>query len=294
MGASETQGTTYSGSWVPYLALDRGLNFGPGMSYNRAIGGSDTRDLLNDGQHTQVASLVAGGSVDVPFLFIGGLDVPPVALQIILGSLDVNGWSSGVVTRMMTAVDTILAENPTGMIVAGIPDMSLVPGAASYAAVAAPVVAAIDLVNQKLKAKVLDRNLVFIDTAAAMRDLNASPFVVGGVTINMTTGSSNPRNFFVDNIHPGTVGNGYFANLMLTALNEGYGTEYDLFSDQHILMRAGLSSSYTGETSNINYAQYIYFTPVPEASSWVLMLNASVVGFLGMRWKQRTRVSISS
>ena len=42
MGASETQGTAFDGSWVPWLANDRGLNFGPGQSYNVAIGGSSS------------------------------------------------------------------------------------------------------------------------------------------------------------------------------------------------------------------------------------------------------------
>ncbi len=89
MGASETQGTGFSGSWVPYLALDRELNFGPGQTYNRTLGGNDSADLLANGQHTQVAGLVSSGSGDLAFLSVGGFDVPPVALQIILGSLDV-------------------------------------------------------------------------------------------------------------------------------------------------------------------------------------------------------------
>lgn len=267
MGASETQGTLHSGSWVPYLAVDRGLNFGPSQSYNKAIGGSKSQDLLDAGQHTKVAALVAEGKVDVAYLFVGGLDVPPVALQLILGTIDVPTWANGIVSRIMTAVDTVLAENPQGMIVSGLPDMSLVPGAASYADFAQPVVDAIDYTNALLKAEVLSRNLVYIDTASAMRDLRAAPFVVGGVTINMTTGNPNPTHFFSDNIHPGTVGNGFFANMMLTALNIGYDTEIDQFSDQEILARAGLSGSYTGETSNVDYSKYIYVNVVPEPAT---------------------------
>ena len=278
MGASETQGTTYSGSWVPWLALDRKLNFGPSQTYNKAVGGSTTTSLLSGGQHTKVASLVESGSVDLAYLFIGGLDVPPVAVDILFEALDVPTWANDLVGRIMTAADAVLDENPTGMIIAGLPDMSLVPGAAPYKAVAAPIVAAIDYTNDLLKAEVLARNQVYIDTASFMRDINASPFVVGGVAINVTTGSSNPTHFFVDDIHPGTVGNGIFANLMITALNEGYGTSVALFDDQAILAKAGLSASYTGQTSNVDYAKYIYFNPVPEPASVTL----AVIGLVSL------------
>jgi phospholipase/lecithinase/hemolysin len=266
MGASETQGTNFNGSWVPYLAVDRGLNFGPGQKYNRAIGGNTSQDLLNNGQHTQVASLVAGGYVDLAFLSIGGLDVPPVAIDMILNpDYNVQGWANGVVSRILTAVDTVKNAGAKGMVVMSLPDMSLIPGAASYRPFAAPVVSAIDLVNEMLKQEVLDRGFVFVDAAQAMRDMFSSPLVVGGVTINTQTGSSNPTHFFVDNIHPGYVGNGIFANLFLTALNLGYGMNIAEFTDQQILTRAGLSGSYTGETSNLDYASYIYVVPEPES-----------------------------
>jgi len=281
MGASETQGTGFSGSWVPYLALDRGLNFGPGQTYNRALGGNDSADLLANGQHTQVAGLVSSGSVDLAFLSVGGLDVPPVALQIILGSLDVNTWATGVVGRITTAIDTVMNSGASGMVVMSLPDMALVPAAQSYTggnpALGVPISAAIDVLNNMLKQKVLDRGLVFVDAAAAMRDMNAAPLVIGGVTINTTTGSSNPRHFFADGLHPAVIGNGVFANLFMTTLNEGYDHNLALLTDQALLTKAGLAASYTGETSTLNYADYIYFTPIPEPSSLVLV---SIAAFL--------------
>jgi phospholipase/lecithinase/hemolysin len=270
MGASETQGTTYSGSWVPWLAVDRKLNFGASQTNNKAVGGATTTTLLSGGQHTKVASLVQSGSADVAYLFIGGNDVGPVVLDMLLETLDVPVWANGLVGRMMTATDTVLAKNPAGMIIAGIPDMSLVPAGQPYKAIGAPVVAELDYTNALIKAEVLARNQVYIDTAGFLRDLNAGPFVVGGVTMNMTTGNSKANYFFVDDIHPGTVGNGIFANLMITALNQGYGTSVALFDDQSILAKAGLSASYTGPTTHVDYAKYIYFNPVPEPASLTL------------------------
>jgi hypothetical protein len=275
MGASETQGTDHKGSWVPWLAVDKKLNFGPGQTYNVAIGGSKTTDLLADGQHTEVAGLVDDGNVDLAFLFIGGLDVPPVSAQILAGTLNVPVWANGIVNNILTAVDEVLDENPQGMVISGLPDMRLVPGALSKLPpeFSVPVINAINVVNTQLKAEVLDRGLVYVDIATAMQDMYASPPVVGGVAINMTTGSGDPDHFYQDNIHPGYVGNGFFANLMLTALNEGYDAKIPLFTDQQILAKASLSGSYTGETSNFDYSKYI-FTAVPEPSTLAL----SVVG----------------
>lgn len=287
MGASETQGTNFNGSWVPWLAVDRGLNFGPSQTYNRAVGGSTTTTLLSGGQHTQVANLVQTGKVDMAFLFIGGLDVPPVTSQIIAGTLDVPAWADGVVSRITTAIDAVLDEHPDGMVVSGLPDMRLAPGALKlFPPETFPqIIDAIDLVNTKLKAEVLGRDLVYVDAAGMMQDMYFGGLKMGGVTINMSVGSSNPRNFFVDDTHPGYVGNGIFANLMLTALDLGYGQSIAPFTDKAILTRAGLTTSYTGETSNINYASYVYYNAVPEASTLALAAVGMLVlmGFGGRR-----------
>lgn len=298
MGASETRGTTFNGSWVPWLAIDRGVNFGPGQSYNVAINGNTTQRLLNNGQHTDVAALVANGNVNLAFLFVGGLDVPPVALDLFLGTLNVPDWADGVVSRMMTAVDTVLAEGPEGMIVAGLPDMSLTPGGAAFASIpglAAQVVSAIDYTNALVKEEVLSRGQVYLDVAGFMREMNAGPFVVGGVTIETIIGSNDPTHFFVDELHPGFVGNGIFANLMLTALNVGYGQSIAPFTDQAILARAGLSSSYTGETSSLVYADYVYVA-VPELSSASLGLLAclSLAVAVAVRERRLRSTSIHS
>jgi len=281
MGASETQGTGHSGSWVPYLAVDRGLNFGPSQSYNRAVGGATTTSLLSSGQHTQVRNIVQAGNADVAFLFIGGNDFGPVALQLAGGTLDKDTWAAGMVSRMMTATDTVLTANPKGMIVAGLPDMTLMPAAQAYVPSLPPealqnVLDAINLVNAQLKAEVLARDLVYLDTAAAMRDMNAAPLVVGGVTIQTVGSSSNPTYFFQDGLHPAVVGNGIFANLMITAINEGFDQSISLIPDQLMLQRAGLSAQYTGQTSNLDYASYVYMNVVPEPSSLALLAIASL------------------
>jgi lysophospholipase L1-like esterase len=293
MGASETQGNTYSGSWVPYLAVDRGLNFGPSQSYNRAVGGATTTSLLSGNQHTQVRNIVQAGNADVAFLFIGGNDFGPVALQLAGGTLDKNTWAARMVSRMMTATDTVLTANPKGMIIAGLPDMTLMPAAQSYlpslpSEALQNVLDAINLVNTQLKAQVLARDLVFLDTAAAMRDMNAEPLKVGGVTIQTVGSSSNPTYFFQDGLHPAVVGNGIFANLMITAINEGFDQNIALIPDQLMLQKAGLAAQFTGQTSDLDYASYVYFNAVPEPSSLALLAAGSLAIFhFAARSRQR-------
>ena len=88
IGASETQGTTYNHSWVPYEVDDHGWNFGgAGNPYNVAIGGATSATLLAQGQDTQVAALVAPGDVDLATLSIGSNDFNAQATQIASGAL---------------------------------------------------------------------------------------------------------------------------------------------------------------------------------------------------------------
>lgn len=289
MGASETAGNNFSGSWVPWLAVDRGLDFGAGQTNNKAIGGSTTTTLLSKNQHTDVANLVTDGKADLAFVFIGGLDVPPVATQMLLGTLNVPVWADGVVSRILTAVDTVTDAGAQGMVVAGLPDMRLVPQALTLFPDpndAVAVANAIDLVNSKLKAEILDRNLVYLDVAGAMRDNYANGLVVGGVPINLTVGSPQPNHFFSDGIHPYFVGNGIFANLMIAALNKGYGFDITPFTDAQILAKAGLSGSYVGETSDIDYAAYVHVVPEPATTRFAA---AAVVCFAAWALRQRVR-----
>lgn len=284
MGASETQGSTYTGSWVPYLVNNRGLDFGgSGNPYNVAVGGATSATLLTQGQHTEVRDLVLAGDVDLAYLSIGGNDFGAAAVSIVTGSLNgqaLNNWAQGIVNNIMTAVDTVLSANPTGMVVASIPDMTLTPGGRQYASV--PIflergLAAVNLVNSLLRPAVLDRGAVYIDFAEAMRDMNATPLVVGGVTIDMVNASTNPRNFFQDNLHPAAVGNGIIANVMMAAANIGYGTTTPLLTDLEILTRAGLAASYTGETSNLDYSRYII---TPPSNDFLLVASADNARFV--------------
>ncbi len=229
--------------------------------------------------------------VDLAFLTIGGNDFGAVAASIANGSLigpALANWAQGVVNNIDTATDTVLSSKPTGIVVAGLPDMLLTPGGRSL--FDTPIeqqrgTTAVDLFNSKLKPEVLSRGQVYVDLASALRDINASPLIVGGVNINTFGANSNPTYFFQDGLHPAAVGNGVIANLMLSAVNLGYGTEYSLLSDLEILTTANLAGSYSGETSSLNYSSYIT-TSVPEPGS----LWFAAAGVLTLLLRRRRRI----
>lgn len=278
MGASETAGTDFdpTGSWVPYVTNLRGLDFGgPGDPFNVAVGGATSATLLDQGQHTQMASYVQNNGVDVVSLSIGGNDFSAVSGQILTGSLSgaaLTAWAQGVVDNIDFATDTVLAAHPVGMVVVGMPDIPITPaGRTSFNSPTknARGENAVDVFNSLLKPEVLARGQVFVDYAAAMRDLFSGPLVVGGVNIDYINPSTDPTHFFQDGKHPAAVGNGLVANMFLEAVNRGYGTNFPLLTDLEILTAAGLAGSYTGETTHINYDKYIT-TPVPEPATLLL------------------------
>lgn len=277
MGDSLTAGRNFRTTWVQHCVANRGLYFGTDNIYNRARNGATTQSLLSGGQHTYVADLVAGGDVDVAFLWIGGNDflysAPDMASGALSGAALVN-FESNVVSRIQTATDTVLAADPTGFALVGIPDITLTPAAYLLGATPeqlAPMVSAIDDTNDMLRALAESRQIVFVDCTAMMRDILLGPLVVGGVAIDTTT-IGDATHFFRDEIHPGAVGEAIIANMMMTAVNMGYGTTYAPLSDFEILSNAGLAASYAGETfsQTVNYCDYITSYVVPEPGALIL------------------------
>jgi hypothetical protein len=287
MGASETQGTGYDGSWVPWLSTNRGLNFGPGDSYNRAIGGSSSSDLLAEGEHTQVANLVSNGNVNLAFLTVGGLDFPPKATQILAGTLNIPAFTSQVTGNILTAVDTVLAAGPAKMIVNGIPDMTLTGGGQRTLTIPLAkqrTLNVVNAVNAALEPEVLGRGQTFVDFAGAMQLWTLNPLVIGGVTINTHDESTDPDHIWLNDLHVNAIGNGLFANLMLSAINKTYGLNIPLFSDQELLQNSGLGAQYTGQTSSIDYQSFVH-VPVPEPSS----LTLAALGLAALAIHRRKR-----
>lgn len=295
MGASETFGNTLTGSWVPHLVANRGLNFGPGNAWNVAVDGATSATLLTQNQHILTRNNVQAGNVNYAFLTIGGNDFLAQGANIASGALSgpaLTAFINNYVANVTTATDTVLSASPSGFVLVSAPDISLLP--AGIASFTDPIQRqrvhdATDQANAGLRALAISRSIVFVDFAGAQRYLAAQPSVViGGVTFNMTM-PGGADHFFQDAIHPGAAGNGVIASLFATGLDVGYSLNIAPLTDLEILQNAGLAGQYTGETftPNINYRQFVTFA-VPEPHVAFLLLVPVVAIMARNRWRNAT------
>ena len=266
MGDSLTAGSRPDW-WPGILQEHRGVNFGgPGLPYNVAQVGAMSITMLLTGQHTRVAEFVRAGDVDLPILWIGGNDIWA------LGVLVAGEWLSPAleaaiirlgVNWVVQAIDTVLAENPEGMIVGGVPDVALSPLAISLYTPEerARIAESVDLANWMLQGEVTSRGLTYIDFASAMRDGMSTSAEVGGVTIVPEVGHGDPHFFFRDGFHPSVTGMAILGNVFMTAFNRAHGGTYETFSDLEILTIAGIEEEYTHETFSTTFDldKYILF-----------------------------------
>ncbi len=96
--------------------------------------------------------------------------------------------------------------------------------------------------------------------------------VIGGYAMDMTdyTPSSQefagtpivPKDFWADEQHVGGVGQGLIANMFITAVDEAYGANIPLFSDQEILQNAGITPPPTAAPTYFDVSQWVIF-PTP-------------------------------
>ncbi len=202
MGDSVTSGRELSNSWVPHLTTTVGLDYGgPGNPYNFAVGGSNTRTLLTQNQHTDVRDLVQSGDVDPPILWIGGNNFRKQTFgRIASGELSGSALSAEIdswVGEIQTAIDTILLAGPTGMVVVGLPDFNHTPQGRANLDTADKQErfrVAVTEFNDKLLSLTSSRSLTYVDMYGAstcLGTLNTIP--VGGVDIDYDKGGGDPR-----------------------------------------------------------------------------------------------------
>lgn len=286
MGDSGTAGGTVNKSWVPVLVSERGLSFGPGAnSYNLAQGGATSNSLLNTGQHTALAGLVSSGDVTTVSLLIGTNDFGTVTGQQLAGgtltAIQVQDFIDGRVANITTAADTVLAANPEGFILFGVPDVTLMPQANSLSpAQATRVRDAITAINLQLQTYALHQRITYIQTDLLMQSLLSSgPLLIGGVPVDVDNPGTGAF-FFRDGIHPGAIGNGLIASLFIEALNAGYEQTVVPLNDFEILSLAGLESEYTGETfsNQVDFSRFIRAASIPEPGTvhWSLLVMALI------------------
>jgi phospholipase/lecithinase/hemolysin len=245
-------------NWVEILAVTRGLNFGPfttssrgeprnqGYAYNWARSDATTADLIATGQHTGVAAQVARGEVDLVVVFIGGNDFinamkapdPVAAFE------DVGPRAEANLRR---AAETILTARPdVKLVVVTVPDIRDLPEfreplrAGRLPLAHAAATAAIRRYNARIKALAArEARLTVLDldwvTRVAGR-IDPECVRVAGRRIVRSHSSNDPDHLFLADVrHPGTVGQGLFAILLVATINAKFNARVPLLSEGEIL-----------------------------------------------------------
>lgn len=267
--------------WPVLLQTYRGFNFGgDNMPYVHAVGGATSSDVLLLREPQKVVSPVQAGKVTSATFLVGGDDYADAGPKFINGTLTgaaLTSFENQIVSNIKTATNIVLNSGIEAFILGSVPYTLGEPQAApliiQYPAAAAASDASIQRVNAQLLTFAESVHIPYVDFYTFGKLFNGLDHVtVGGVDITFTVGSD-PHNFFVDNVHPGYIGDAMIANLWMEAFNIAYGTNLTLFSDQEMLQMAGMTG-YTGETFSptMDYASLIHFSAVPEPSPPVLLV----------------------
>lgn len=275
------QAYSYAKNWTMQLVLYRGVNLGPTAAAagqpggtwgeprrtqyqtNWARYGADSSTLLSQGQHTGVASQVGAGGVTQAVLAIGANDFAP-GLGGAYFNIYNNLWSAsqidtyvaGRIANIQTAVNTL---HPTGcgLVLASFPDYGVAPATwmsifFNNATKRERVSAVIRRVNAGVRAIAQTERCLHADLnglGIAIFGTNGSPrqfLSMGNQNIQLwvadTTTNSNPLAGTVDDgVHPHTTLQGLFSNVMMTALNLGYGAGLVPFTESEMLQHAGVA-----------------------------------------------------
>jgi hypothetical protein len=283
--------------WPVQLQTNRGLNFGgSGLPYDHAVGGATSSSLLSGHQNTQMSADVTAGKVTLGIIFIGNNDWgSTTGLAIAQGTATPSqqtSFQNAIASNIQTAVNTELSAGIQGMLIGSVEDVTLTPTGQSLGdpAAVARVQASISAVNSQVLSYAQAHHLPYVNFYGLGDDIYSSGHLtIGGVNINLTGSGSDPHNFWIDDLHPGIVGNAILGNMWMEAMNIAYGTHLALYTDKQILTLAGLSSSYTGETFSTAYnlANYVNFASVPEPSTVLLAASGfAALGFYGMRLRR--------
>ena len=276
----ETYGS-YAVNWPPLLAVNRSLNLGPtavaagqfggtwgeprrtGYQYCWARTGA-TSAMIVGVQDVGLAAQVAGAGITHAVLAAGTDDFSPysTAYYAIYNGTWTAGQIQNYVAQTLTNIEqTLVTVQSAGvdLVLATVLDPGWMPGVQSsvYYANASQrsyVSAVLETLNQQLKNMAQRHQVPLADwygmakvAFGTQTNLN-SVLEVGNVAIRLDQSDTDPINhpnrtagFVADGGHPHTVLQGLLANVVLEALNEGYGTGVPLFTEQELLAHAGVA-----------------------------------------------------
>ena len=288
-----------------------------GYEYNWALAGETTGSLIANAQHTNLAAQVGVENIPYAVMIIGANDlfpVPPTGTfsssyeaiyEGVATAQQINAVATQAIADVVLAAQT-LKNSGVKLVVATPPDYGISPFAKYY-------------YPDPVKRDRVDDVVEFWTTEAAVqltRDVGVPvveiyrltkdmwgdhgsenpTFELGGVLLdlngtggvdfvdviigNPVTPTADTNDAFVhDGIHPNNTIGGIFANLVMTAFNEEYGTAFELFTEQQILSNAGpsLGGLYTADTFSSSLGGKTYSDYVISAISPTVTPDAYLV-----------------
>lgn len=292
--ADDNRGGSFSSvtfNWAELLQRYRGFNIGAwgcrseprrcGYEYNWARSGQNTASYVSSGQHTGLATQVGNGSVEYVFLQASENDFhtwngtyEPIYNGTLSGTA-LQQKINGILGNLRTIVETLQSSGSVKIVVSTFNDKSIDPQiVASFpdASKRQRVTNAVNTLNQGIKSLAQEKNLGVFDTDVFIQNeylprlnMQTGTLRVGNQNIIITQRSNDPRYLQLgDSVgHAGTVGSGLYANAIVSAFNQKFNTNWQLFSDHEILVHAGLAQPSTSPSPTSSSTP----TPTPQESA---------------------------
>jgi VCBS repeat-containing protein len=275
---------SYGRSWMQLLVGMKGIPAGAygtyaeprrqGYEYNWARSGESSLTLLIDGQTDGLGNQVSQGKVNYTVLAVGENDF--VLLGEAYDKIYGNQWTQGQIDAYVGSVADIIVSSLASLVATGanvvlvnVPDPGLAPLAKEPefypdAAGRQRVATAIEALNARLEQMSILYNVPLVDLYKFEKSLfgtHQAPIAsqtIGGVVIQNTDGVARTNAFVEDGMHLNTVPQGLIANLIVEAIQQGYGTNVTSYrlSERDVVVAAGLT--YGGQdTFALKYADYV-------------------------------------
>jgi hypothetical protein len=313
------QALGYAKSWVELLAENTAVDLGAsgvwsaprdsGYEQNWAQVGATSQSSVVAEQTDGLLQQIRDGAVSQAVVAIGQEDFLPGEAPFegiyYQGLSQLGGWTSSQIAdyenSVVASVTTVLAAFKNAgarPLLVNLVDFGVSPVAvAAYpdAARRNLVSTVIADINLRIADLAAEYRVPLADVAGAARAVlgtGAHPVdsaAIGGLAFTNTAGAAAQNLFTADGIHPHTVVQAVYANVILEAFRLGYATPVSTLSEEQIVEAAGLS--YGGQdTLNLDYAAYVLVPanqiPVAQADRYAavqgtLLTVDAVEGVLG-------------
>lgn len=283
-------------NWVGQLAIgsdtgNQSMDFGSiinttvprykGFEQNWALSGATTDDAIRN-QVGGVAGHAASLDLDFVVINIGvnnfhglyGADAATRANEV-----------NSIVTHIQSMVDQIQAANSsTKIIVSNIIDQTLWPSKTGDPSISnsdlAAVRSSIQDANAMIKSLASSEHIGMIDAFSLLGDVADESFAFAGLELDRTTEKGDryeaANALWADDSHAGSIYQGIYANVVLTALQKEYGVDdLTMLTNQDIFdaawRRNGQNAPIADANYAFNYGKYVVTAPTPTVFSMGLV-----------------------